>query len=83
MVLKVFILDLGEHVEVQPVIGGVVHRLLSDGLEDLTTREVTQVAGVVMTHQQLRRALSHFANAGDVFLGRREVSTWLRQSAPK
>ena len=44
---------------------------MSDGLEDLTAGEVTQVAGVVVTHQQLRRALSHFANAGDVFLRRR------------
>ena len=43
-----------------------VHRLLGDVLEDLTTGEITEVAGVVMTHQQLWRLLGHSVNALNV-----------------
>ena len=46
--------DVVEDVEVEAIISIHVHRLLGNVLEDLATGEVAEVAGVVVTYQQLR-----------------------------
>jgi len=63
--------DGREGVEIQPLITAQVHRLLGDRLEDLAAGEITQVAGVVVPHQQLRRVLGHLTDARHIGLGGR------------
>ena len=50
---RLLIGDVVEDVEAQARITLHVHRLLGNVLEDLTTGKITEVTGVVVTHQQL------------------------------
>ena len=63
--------DAVEFVEAQAVVLAEIHRLLGDVLEDLTAREIADVAGVVVAHQQLGCLLGHPADAGHILLGPR------------
>ena len=58
-----------ELVEAQPIMLAQVHGLLGDVLEDLTTGEVADVAGVVVAHQQLGALLGNAVDAGHILLG--------------
>ena len=60
-----------ELIEVETVVSTQVHGLLGDVLQDLTTGEVAEIAGVVVTHQQLGRLLGHLMDALDVDARRR------------
>jgi hypothetical protein len=63
--------DSREFVETQAVVLAQAHRLLGDVLEDLAAGKITYVAGVVVTHQQLRALPRHLMQPLYVLLGSR------------